>query len=46
MRIGESTVVAVHALSSNTPEDIAPAQALVYHNRTWHQLSPESRIEA
>jgi hypothetical protein len=45
MRIGESTVVAVHALSSNTPEDIAPAQALVYHNRTWHQLSPESRIE-
>jgi flavin reductase (DIM6/NTAB) family NADH-FMN oxidoreductase RutF len=46
MHIGESTVVAVHALSSNTPNNIEPAQALVYHNRTWHQLGPESRIEA
>jgi flavin reductase (DIM6/NTAB) family NADH-FMN oxidoreductase RutF len=45
MHIGESTVVAVHALSSNTPNNIEPAQALVYHNRTWHQLSTESRIE-
>jgi flavin reductase (DIM6/NTAB) family NADH-FMN oxidoreductase RutF len=46
MHIGESTVVAVHALSSNTPNDTVPAPPLVYHNRAWHRLTDESRIEA
>jgi len=46
MHIGESTVVAVHALSSNTPKDAVAAPPLVYHNRTWHRLTDDSRIEA
>jgi flavin reductase (DIM6/NTAB) family NADH-FMN oxidoreductase RutF len=46
MHIGESTVVAVHALSSNTPNSAETPPPLVYHNRTWHRLTDESRIEA
>ncbi len=44
MRIGESTVVAVHALNSSVPNDAATTRPLVYHNRTWHELGPDSRI--
>jgi flavin reductase (DIM6/NTAB) family NADH-FMN oxidoreductase RutF len=44
MLIGDSTVVAVHALNSSVPNDVATAQPLVYHNRTWYRLGPESRI--
>ena len=46
MQIGGSTVVAVHALSSSEADDAATAQPLVYHNRAWYRLGPESRIEA
>jgi len=46
MRIGESTVVAVHALSASVPHDGEAANPLVYHNRTWHHLGAHSRIEA
>ena len=46
MQIGGSTVVAVHALSSSEADDAATAQPLVYHNRAWYRLCPESRIEA
>jgi hypothetical protein len=45
MQIGGSTVVAVHALTSSDPDEAATAQPLVYHNRTWYRLGPESRIE-
>jgi len=44
MKIGDSTVVAVHALESNVPDDAASAHPLVYHNRTWHQLGENSVI--
>jgi flavin reductase (DIM6/NTAB) family NADH-FMN oxidoreductase RutF len=44
MKIGNSTVVAVHALESNIPNDAATAQPLVYHNRTWHKLGDNSKI--
>lgn len=44
LRVGESTVVAVHALEASLPE-VAPSETpLVYHNRTWHRLGDESRI--
>ena len=46
MSIGESTVVAVHALSASVPLNGETANPLVYHNRTWHQLGTDSRIEA
>jgi flavin reductase (DIM6/NTAB) family NADH-FMN oxidoreductase RutF len=46
MLIGDSTVVAVHALTSSDPDEAATAQPLVYHNRTWYRLGPESRLEA
>lgn len=46
MQIGNSTVVAVHALNSSVPNDAAKTRPLVYHNRTWHQLGTQSRIEA
>ncbi|MFZ4505372.1 MAG: flavin reductase family protein [Microbacteriaceae bacterium] len=44
MKIGDSTVVAVHALESSVPDDAATAHPLVYHNRTWHQLGKSSSI--
>jgi hypothetical protein len=39
-------VVAVHALSASVPHDGETSNPLVYHNRTWHQLGTDSRIEA
>ncbi|WP_442915041.1 flavin reductase family protein [Leifsonia sp. Leaf336] len=44
MSAGKSTIVAVHALQAQVPE--AEAAPLVYHNRTWHRLGEESRLEA
>jgi flavin reductase (DIM6/NTAB) family NADH-FMN oxidoreductase RutF len=44
MKIGNSTVVAVHALESSIPNDAATAHPLVYHNRTWHSLGEQSKI--
>ena len=45
MSIGDSTVVAVHALESSIPNDAASAHPLVYHNRTWHALGEGSKIQ-
>jgi flavin reductase (DIM6/NTAB) family NADH-FMN oxidoreductase RutF len=44
MSIGDSTVVAVHALESSIPNDASSAHPLVYHNRTWHKLSDDSKL--
>ncbi len=44
MAIGDSTVVAVHALESSIPNDASSSHPLVYHNRTWHSLSEHSKI--
>lgn len=44
LRVGESTVVAVHALEASSPEGEPSQTPLVYHNRTWHRLSEDSRI--
>ncbi len=44
MQIGNSTVVAVHALEASIPNDAGDSQPLVYHNRTWHKLSGNSKI--
>ncbi len=50
MEAGGSTVVAVQALEAKAPAagdhaaDAAEAQPLVYHNRTWHRLSEDSKI--
>ncbi|MDH6237794.1 flavin reductase family protein [Cryobacterium sp. CG_9.6] len=44
MAAGSSTVIAVHALESHVSNDGAGSDALVYHNRTWHQLSESSAI--
>jgi flavin reductase (DIM6/NTAB) family NADH-FMN oxidoreductase RutF len=50
MEAGGSTVVAVLALEAKAPAagdpaaDAAEAQPLVYHNRTWHRLSEDSKI--
>ncbi|MBN8204876.1 flavin reductase family protein [Microbacterium esteraromaticum] len=48
MDAGTSTVIAAHALESHIARDVdpgAPGDALVYHNRGWHRLSAQSRIE-
>lgn len=44
LRVGESTVVAVHALEASSLEGAPSESPLVYHNRTWHQLGENSRI--
>lgn len=50
MEAGGSTVVAVEALEARTPERGSPdadadhSHPLVYHNRTWHVLSEESKL--
>ncbi len=44
MDAGGSTVVAAHALQSELARDADGADALVYHNRTWHRLGDHSRI--
>lgn len=48
MSAGSSTVIAGHALTSSVGRQVEPgeaADALVYHNRGWHRLSDESRID-
>ncbi|GAA3910199.1 flavin reductase family protein [Microbacterium invictum] len=42
MDAGGSTVIAAHALQSQVERD--EADALVYHNRTWHRLGDHSLI--
>lgn len=44
MHAGGSTVVAVHALEAHVDE-AEHAAPLVYHNRTWHQLSEHSKLD-
>jgi hypothetical protein len=47
MDAGASTVIAAHALEAaidrGGPGD-DEANALVYHNRTWHRLDEHSRL--
>lgn len=48
MDAGTSTVIAAHALQSHIERDVAPGEpgdALVHHNRSWHRLSEDSRLE-
>lgn len=48
MDAGSSTVIAAHALQSSIGREVAPGahgDALVYHNRTWHRLGDDTRIE-
>lgn len=45
MMAGGSTVYAVHALETHLEEEAGERDALVYHNRTWHRLSEDSRID-
>lgn len=50
MEAGASTVLAVEALEARTPErgsreaDAENSHPLVYHNRTWHILSEQSKL--
>lgn len=48
MQAGKSTIIAVHALESQSPDpdtvDDSDARPLVYHNRTWHVLGEHSKI--
>ncbi|WP_022883025.1 flavin reductase family protein [Gryllotalpicola ginsengisoli] len=46
MEAGTSTVVVVHALQAKQPaeRDAEVARPLVYHNRTWHELSDRSKL--
>lgn len=48
LRAGRSTVVAVEALQTGVSAidaAEAPAEPLVYHNRTWHTLGAHSRLD-
>lgn len=48
MDAGSSTVIAAHALQTSIERDVIPGEAgnaLVYHNRGWHRLSEQSRID-
>lgn len=48
LEAGSATVVAAHAIQSQIDRDAPvgdPGNALVYHNRSWHLLSEESRID-
>ncbi|MET3768725.1 flavin reductase (DIM6/NTAB) family NADH-FMN oxidoreductase RutF [Marisediminicola sp. UYEF4] len=51
MEAGGSTVLAVEALEARTPERGSPEadaerlRPLVYHNRTWHVLSEDSKLD-
>ncbi|MFP7760678.1 flavin reductase family protein [Marisediminicola sp. LYQ85] len=50
MHAGASTVLAVEALEAKSPERGSPeadadlSRPLVYHNRTWHVLSDDSKL--
>lgn len=52
LKAGNSTVFLIEALESKTPEagsaelDASSAHPLVYHNRTWHKLDSNSKLEA
>lgn len=49
MDAGTATVIAAHALESHIERNVQPGvagDALVYHNRTWHQLGEHSRIDS
>lgn len=51
MDVGGSTVVAVQAVEVHAPPagdpraDAAESEPLVFHNRTWHRLSGDSKLE-
>ena len=48
MDAGTSTVIAGHALQAQINREVEPGEsgdALVYHNRTWHRLDDNSRID-
>lgn len=48
MDAGSSTVIAAHALQTSIGREVAPGEpgdALVYHNRSWHRLSEDSRLD-
>lgn len=42
---GGSTVVVAHALQGQVNRAVDEADALVYHDRTWHRLSADSTID-
>src|SRR5690606_20672336 len=42
---GGSTVVIAHAVQGQVERAPAEADALVYHDRTWHRLSADSAID-
>ena len=47
MDAGASTVIAAQALQHQITRDVEPgepADALVYHNRTWHRLGEHSQL--
>jgi flavin reductase (DIM6/NTAB) family NADH-FMN oxidoreductase RutF len=44
MVFGGSTVLAVHVLEAQLPDDDERGAALVYHDRAWHRLGPECRL--
>lgn len=43
--IGGSTLVVVHVLETQLPDPDAPNRALIYHDRKWAELLPESYLE-
>lgn len=45
LEAGGSTVIAAHALEGTTNRGPADDVPLVYHNRSWHTLSDQSRID-
>jgi len=45
LEAGGSTVVVAHALQGQVNRDGDEADALVYHDRTWHRLSADSAID-
>lgn len=44
MDAGDSKVIVVHALEAHLPDADAEVTPLVYHNRTWHELSERSLL--
>ena len=44
MDAGDSKVIVVHALEAHVPDVDAEVTPLVYHNRTWHELSDRSLL--
>lgn len=52
LKAGNSTVFLIEALEAKTPAegssdlDASTAHPLVYHNRTWHKLDSNSKLDA